>query len=535
LKLNDYFEFPLDLKLQNYVNDPSQGHSMDSVYQLRGVILHIGSAESGHYTSLVKDRNGEWLEFNDQEVTPFDIKKLADSAFGGKKEDKMMGSKSAYVLLYEKSASIAPLNTSSQINTKVETVPESPVVSAESPITNLVFMNEFGDYVINMLGTDKLYDLMTLQQFSGSNNFSIFKSRLLYFFCYLIRDVRRHLISDLYRSLRETLLNDVEASLFVLKNFRNQDVFREFLFNCPIGDMSNLAYGIIKFSLDCVRSKWATLNIRQQSIAVRFTRLVMNQLVLLTDSNTNVDFIWLIMESICENRYLCEVLRMMDFDNLIGKIFLGHSTNQLEILENDPSELEPMISEGLNLEQVTDSTNKNSYQIVSEVLSSITICTVANYYQCLGITSYPITYLSVPSQLSMLLMMPKTSKACRKLAEFLVICNTEMPSLIFDLLDSLVIAEVNFKTIFYLIKDFSFANHLELNDTFIRLLHKTIARETRLNYVYFDHLVHFVGELCCFNKSFFSSLLSERNFLTAMEKRNMATKSISLLDQSLVR
>lgn len=46
------------------------------IYQLTGVLVHSGSANSGHYYSYIKEREGEcrWLEFNDTKVSEFDIK-----------------------------------------------------------------------------------------------------------------------------------------------------------------------------------------------------------------------------------------------------------------------------------------------------------------------------------------------------------------------------------------------------------------------------------------------------------------------------
>jgi ubiquitin carboxyl-terminal hydrolase 34 len=49
------------------------------MYELRGVLVHTGSADAGHYYSYVRERNqnnpnevGRWLEFNDKNVTFFD-------------------------------------------------------------------------------------------------------------------------------------------------------------------------------------------------------------------------------------------------------------------------------------------------------------------------------------------------------------------------------------------------------------------------------------------------------------------------------
>ena len=53
-------------------------------YQLTGVAVHLGYAETGHYYSIVKDRKkGEWYEFNDTAVKKFDIERLGEDTFGG--------------------------------------------------------------------------------------------------------------------------------------------------------------------------------------------------------------------------------------------------------------------------------------------------------------------------------------------------------------------------------------------------------------------------------------------------------------------
>lgn len=69
-------------------------------YKLVGVNIHSGSAQSGHYWSLINvkrgldepDENDEqwanteedpWMEFNDSRVSEFKYSKLKDEAFGG--------------------------------------------------------------------------------------------------------------------------------------------------------------------------------------------------------------------------------------------------------------------------------------------------------------------------------------------------------------------------------------------------------------------------------------------------------------------
>jgi len=80
---------------------------------LRGVVIHLGTAESGHYYSFIKDNSSpEWFEFNDNIVRPFDPKDLSSEAFGGEEKlnignignakDIREKSRNAYLLFYER-------------------------------------------------------------------------------------------------------------------------------------------------------------------------------------------------------------------------------------------------------------------------------------------------------------------------------------------------------------------------------------------------------------------------------------------------
>ena len=119
-KLNDYFEFPMDLNLENYtqeyLNKKDIKEKLDSgvpeselsdyekallnltlppeyyQYKLRGVVLHAGTADFGHYTSISYDREcvstneQKWFEFNDSHVRGFNADLMQVEAFGGKDE-----------------------------------------------------------------------------------------------------------------------------------------------------------------------------------------------------------------------------------------------------------------------------------------------------------------------------------------------------------------------------------------------------------------------------------------------------------------
>jgi ubiquitin carboxyl-terminal hydrolase 34 len=95
-------------------------------YKLVGVIIHMGTADAGHYYSLInterftKDENDDewpdtskdkWMEFNDSRVSDYNFEDIKSDCFGGSNsDDGFFGGffrsssygKSAYLLVYEK-------------------------------------------------------------------------------------------------------------------------------------------------------------------------------------------------------------------------------------------------------------------------------------------------------------------------------------------------------------------------------------------------------------------------------------------------
>ena len=127
-KVNDKCEFPMDLDMEPFTQEAlarsdlqrdidSQKKSLDDLtdeennllktrrfpkqyyqYHLKGILVHMGTAEQGHYYSFIKDRERDeyqWIEFNDQIVRGFDPVDIPDECFGGEEELKYI-----YIYIY---------------------------------------------------------------------------------------------------------------------------------------------------------------------------------------------------------------------------------------------------------------------------------------------------------------------------------------------------------------------------------------------------------------------------------------------------
>ena len=109
-KINTKVDFSREINLKNYTTkfDNNSISNENFEYSLIGVIVHSGTAQYGHYFSLVNTKNdkNKWVKFNDKTVTDYNANNLEIDTFGG---DKIEAAEyyedfgeSAYMLIYEK-------------------------------------------------------------------------------------------------------------------------------------------------------------------------------------------------------------------------------------------------------------------------------------------------------------------------------------------------------------------------------------------------------------------------------------------------
>ncbi|KAK2624650.1 hypothetical protein QTJ16_005843 [Diplocarpon rosae] len=119
-KINDHFSFPKTIDMRPYKVDYLMNSSEDipeDVFELVGVLVHSGTAESGHYYSFIRERPStgdreNWVEFNDECVSPWDPSRMESACFGGpdyqcqpdSNNNPFDKSYSAYMLFYQRSS-----------------------------------------------------------------------------------------------------------------------------------------------------------------------------------------------------------------------------------------------------------------------------------------------------------------------------------------------------------------------------------------------------------------------------------------------
>ena len=132
-KINSKLEFPRKINLKEFCIEEitknysiSQDSSIDDIYSkedeyyqydLKGINIHTGSADGGHYFSFIdtfrdgtdnimntqKQGKNDWLIFNDSNVSEFDTDKIASEAYGGNTEGySFENCQNAYLLFYER-------------------------------------------------------------------------------------------------------------------------------------------------------------------------------------------------------------------------------------------------------------------------------------------------------------------------------------------------------------------------------------------------------------------------------------------------
>lgn len=119
----------------DHLRDPAADAGQEDMFELVGILVHSGTAESGHYYSFIRERTStddqpRWLEFNDDNVSLWDSRNTANHAFGGLGQQSVHDTNGAgytknysgYMLFYQRSSSLAAEQQQAILSTTTGTI-----------------------------------------------------------------------------------------------------------------------------------------------------------------------------------------------------------------------------------------------------------------------------------------------------------------------------------------------------------------------------------------------------------------------------
>ena len=251
-KLNNYFEFPFELDMNDYLIEDHK--EINTKYELTGITIHFGFSDCGHYYDLIKSPDGKWYKFNDNYVYEFDEKDIPHEAFGEKEnmedyikdmEEKDNGQNNAYILIYKKvnfdedtidnisknyicDLASPPYNKFSNINEKIKNIINIKMFKFWT-IQSIV-SPAYQHFVLNLLRYD-------LAKNKNKYNNKIFEFGLIYFYSVEIRVIFRakekSFLSEFVDIISIYIQRDVKKAKYLLEEFSNNEVIYEYLISCP--------------------------------------------------------------------------------------------------------------------------------------------------------------------------------------------------------------------------------------------------------------------------------------------------------------
>lgn len=241
-------------------------------YNLRGTVIHMGTCDSGHYYSMIKDsKSDQWYEFNDNIVRPFDVKDLPQEAFGGEEKlniDNIGNSKevkeknrNAYLLFYEREAyfdengnKIPTMLVGDQDRdkrSKVESMSNKILERTKEDnfkfhTTKSIWDKDYSDYVFRLLE-----QISSKKEITDKNSpvFESAKFCILFFLTVVLRAHERARLPRFLREIKGLLRASKPLCSWLIESFAYLPIMKEFLVDCAVPDMKYFVIGLLKIAL----------------------------------------------------------------------------------------------------------------------------------------------------------------------------------------------------------------------------------------------------------------------------------------------
>eukprot|EP01105_Mastigella_eilhardi_P014361 TRINITY_DN3272_c0_g1_i6.p1 TRINITY_DN3272_c0_g1~~TRINITY_DN3272_c0_g1_i6.p1 ORF type:complete len:2846 (+),score=628.82 TRINITY_DN3272_c0_g1_i6:898-8538(+) len=288
IKVDDRYEFPLRLNLEPYTKeglaqrekkDGGSSYPTDGVdspaptpsltpspasssmspppqgcceYELSGVLVHMGTADYGHYYSYARDRRtGDWLCFNDTCVEKFDPAMVAEQCYGGVDPSATSTwvrprTYSAYMLFYQQCEQKKQEGDSaSSVVATSGMIPDD--VASELRAENMRFLHEkhlFDNAFHTFANTMATLPAATPDDLLAAQ---CLKFGTLYLFDTLAHSKDRPNMKELSDLLCQSYAKNVEACRWLLDCLLMSGAtrVRHLLLQCPVDDVRRVASEIV--------------------------------------------------------------------------------------------------------------------------------------------------------------------------------------------------------------------------------------------------------------------------------------------------
>lgn len=278
-KINDYFAFPNRIDMRPYTVEHlsnSPGGSTEDWFELVGVLVHAGTAESGHYYSFIRERpssrpDESWFEFNDDVVSPWNSSNLEACCFGGpdstwdaggSRYDKNYG---AYMLFYERASTLERKQQDLQRQTLQSPVqvPVPPRLDNGIKVENLRLLRRhcFFDPDHTRFVISAIERMLVLSLGECSEQHTIEKLAIETALAHLDQVISRMKEARDARKLANLVMKMVhecpKCAFHVYDYFSNrQEAFRNLIQRCPEAEARLCTADIFMASLRCIKDNF---------------------------------------------------------------------------------------------------------------------------------------------------------------------------------------------------------------------------------------------------------------------------------------
>ncbi len=488
-------------------------------YTLRGAIIHQGSAESGHYYSLIKDEE-KWYEFNDTEITSFDERQIPEVAFGGSM-DRQHANRSAYILFYENKffKESQELILTSQVS--VEEVTEAK---------SILLGQENWELIQRIISGKPMYELCVNIQTINQNKIENFSFILTYFFLYLVRSNKYHLILPTGHYIINFMDSKFDASILLIKNLDNSSLITEFLLQCPSREIHQIILSIILSAVRVAIKNFNNLSFDSRMSVVKFSKRIFTQVSMSETFKSDNQALFEILNELTACKQINSFLRSIDFE-IVFDVFINHKARfKVESIKDTESNLlSPLLlaeEEGEPGKILEGKTQEVSTSIYGD---SISIEIACNFYLSFPRQAIQLDRLNQPMYWMNLVDRAQGNSVCAKLASSFCSYSKNYPEMPKLLMEVLKVTPANFKAVLHLMRAMLVNGNRDAVLFVSKIIESTFGSSTYMCYQYFDFTVYMLAEAYLFAPSVVSELNKTSNIFSRLKELNKSTGSLDTL------